>query len=90
MLSEHGPRAAVAADFELPPPVELAMTARLTETYVGSPLYGTPHPNCADSYWFAARFGRYDGEITGFLCREEFDWLAERVGTPKLAEVLRG
>lgn len=82
-----GPRVAIAADFELSSSNDLAMRPRLSERYPTELLYGRKHPDC-DSYWFAANFGgEYTGEITGFLSRDEFDWLAQRLGTPKLAEV---
>ncbi len=88
VAGSYGPRVAVAADFESAD--DLAMTPRLAARYPTEYLYGRKHPDCA-SYWYAASFrGEYTGEITGFLSREEFDWLAQRLGTPSLTEVSRG
>jgi hypothetical protein len=55
--------------------------------------YGTPHPdngkpdNGGDAWYFFVR-GPVDvgGRLSGYVTREQFNWLAERIGTPKLPE----
>jgi hypothetical protein len=96
MAQAYGPREAVAADFELPSE-ELRMTARTVIDYDGQFTYGMPHSGNSTreaeedrSYWFVAQFGRWAGEITGFLSRAEFNWLAARLGTPPLSDEERG
>jgi hypothetical protein len=57
--------------------------------------YGEPHPgNSTDpmkGFYFIVDTGPVSlGHVAGYVSPEEFDWLAERIGTPKLAEVRRG
>lgn len=80
-------RVMIAEDLEVPT-ADLVLTPRLSEAYPGQYLYGTKHES-VDRFYYVASFAEYGGDLSGYLTREEFDWVAERLGTPKLAGVRR-
>lgn len=54
--------------------------------------YGIGHPDngtdLEDGFYFVVEGPRYvGGRLGGYLNREQFNWLAEKIGTPKLKDV---
>lgn len=56
--------------------------------YYGSPYEENGKPNNGGDAWYFSVIGPDDfgGRLTGYLSREQFNWVAERLGTPKLPE----
>lgn len=52
--------------------------------------YGDPHPSHASFFYFQLAGTDHIGSVGGYVTAAQFDWLAERLGTQKLAEVRRG
>ncbi len=52
-------------------------------------MYGDPHedngqPHSSDAFYFIVDAADQVGRLAGFLSREQFNWVAERLGTPVL------
>lgn len=56
----------------------------------GTPDAGNGRNGLAESYFFVLETDSPIFRISGPLPPEQFDYLAERLGTPKLAEMRRG
>lgn len=73
------------------------MSHSVEAMFRASRLHGDPHPANdrhpdEQAFYFCidSREAVKLGHLAGFVTAEEFDWLAERIGVPKLAEVRRG
>jgi hypothetical protein len=52
----------------------------------GEPYDGNGDPEGVDGFYFTIEGANEDvgGSLSGYLSREQFNWLAERIGTPVL------
>jgi hypothetical protein len=72
------------------------MTSSQSRMFRVAEDHGEPHESNDDfdepSFYFHLETvsDESSGRVTGYFSRDEFDWLAERLGVPKVAEVNHG